>query len=996
MPSRPTTSGLFVLLLAAAALAWTQPASADAPDMGSAAGSDDSFPSGRDVGVRSSTDAGTPSRTPDVRGPDAGGDSQTDAGAPDGTADAGAPGARAGHDRDATSRGRGAPDGTDAAGRGDAGNRSETGPRSPGDSPSKPELEKPELEKFVRADVPDGASRDRVDVVLKLTIDETGEVIDVAIHESGGGRFDRAAAAAARKFQFEPARRGGTPIKSRILYRYEFRGTSEPAGRLRGRVRSARSDGNPVAGARVELSGPDEIERKTRTDQQGRFEFAELPAGSYRLRVSISGARAKNLEVPVEPGETTRPTIRLARADATEPLEVTARGDSEADRRRKSAEAVDVVETEQDQSRSADLGEVVARNEGVNVRRAGGLGSRTRFSLNGLSEDKIRFFVDGVPLRFAGYPFGLSDVPVQFVERVEIFRGVVPSRYGANALGGAVNLVTDREISGTHATGSFQFGSFGTRRLAFSGSHTDESSGLYVAGTAFHDFAENDFEVEVGVPDSSGRLSQENVHRFHDDYRSTGGSLRVGVADKPWADRLEARLFLTDVSDEIQHNTIMTVPFGGVESGKRSAGASLRYDQTLSPTLELQLTGGFAHTRTRFEDLGDCVYNWFGQCTRDRQTPGEIDRLPRDAVLRRNSGYQRGTLTWTPDGPHELRFSIAPTFTTQDGEERQPVDPGSRDPLDNRKSVLSTVTGLEYQVDLFDERLRSVTFAKHYGQWANAEELLVGGRKADRDRQSQRVGFGESLRFKFTENLLLKASYEWATRLPRAEEIFGDGVRTVPNLDLEPEKSHNVNLGLRLVDARTDLGTWSADLSGFFRDVRDLILLRGTDLVFSFENVFTARSAGLTGSLEWRSPGDRLRLGGNFTYQDYRNTSDQGPFAPFEGDRIPNQPFLFANGSATFRTEEIALEEDQLEFRWNARYVNEYFRTWASAGRTDTKQTIPSQFLHTAGLTYGLRNKPFSIDFTAEIRNVTDQKAFDFFGVQNPGRSFFFKTLASF
>ena len=41
-------------------------------------------------------------------------------------------------------------------------------------------------------------------------------------------------------------------------------------------------------------------------------------------------------------------------------------------------------------------------------------------------------------------PFGIANVPVNLIERVEIYRGVVPIRFGADALGGAVNLVSDQ------------------------------------------------------------------------------------------------------------------------------------------------------------------------------------------------------------------------------------------------------------------------------------------------------------------------------------------------------------------------------------------------------------------------------------------------------------------------------------------------------------------------------------------------------------------------
>src|SRR5262249_35162848 len=64
-----------------------------------------------------------------------------------------------------------------------------------------------------------------------------------------------------------------------------------------------------------------------------------------------------------------------AGATVPAPLEVSVRGPSAADRLRQSAQAVKVIETKEAQQQAADMGEVLARTEGVGVQRGGGLGS---------------------------------------------------------------------------------------------------------------------------------------------------------------------------------------------------------------------------------------------------------------------------------------------------------------------------------------------------------------------------------------------------------------------------------------------------------------------------------------------------------------------------------------------------------------------------------------------------------------------------------------------
>ncbi len=181
------------------------------------------------------------------------------------------------------------------------------------------------------------------------------------------------------------------------------------------------------------------------------------------LWLGVTTSNSADAQTP-SPAET--PPTEQQPSDAELLSDITVTAEDESIELKQSAQAVQVVETEQAQLESADLGEVLARTQGVGVRRSGGLGSNIRFSLNGLTDDQIRFFVDGLPMDMTGYSFGIGNVPVNLVERVEIYKGVVPVRFGADALGGAVNMVTDDTVEGTHGSVSQQIGSFGTQRTS--------------------------------------------------------------------------------------------------------------------------------------------------------------------------------------------------------------------------------------------------------------------------------------------------------------------------------------------------------------------------------------------------------------------------------------------------------------------------------------------------------------------------------------------------
>ncbi|MEM9260328.1 MAG: TonB-dependent receptor, partial [Bacteroidota bacterium] len=236
-----------------------------------------------------------------------------------------------------------------------------------------------------------------------------------------------------------------------------------------------------------------------------------------------------------------------------------------------------------------------------------------------------------------------------------------------------------------------------------------------------------------------------------------------------------------------------------------------------------------------------------------------------------------------------------------------------------------------------------------------------------------------------------------AYRLPRQDEIFGDGQLIQENSELLPESSHNLNVQASYRSQRTAKIDWQIQGNFFLRRIDDLILLLVDQEGFgSFENVWSATSQGieLSGRVSELIPG--LSLLGNTTYQAYFNTSDDGPFASFEGDRIPNTPYFFANGAADYELLDVFTRQDRLSFFYNVRYVNAYFIGWESAGVRQFKAEVPDQTVHAAGLTYRLNVKDRQHALTVESQNLTNAKVFDLFGVQRPGRAFFVKLSTQF
>jgi hypothetical protein len=184
-------------------------------------------------------------------------------------------------------------------------------------------------------------------------------------------------------------------------------------------------------------------------------------------------------------------------------------------------------------------------------------------------------------------------------------------------------------------------------------------------------------------------------------------------------------------------------------------------------------------------------------------------------------------------------------------------------------------------------------------------------------------------------------------------------------------------------------------VNAFVRDSDKQIVLIGTDQFLTYQNVYHATSRGVEGELAWTSPGRFLSIDGTSTFQDQRNASSQGTFGRFDGDRIPNRPWLFASFGAHGRIGHLPNRSDgALEPFYVGRYVHSFFRGWESIGLPQFKQQIPAQLSHDVGVSYSFRVAPTRLRATAEIDNLTNAELYDSFGAQRQGRAFYLKVMA--
>lgn len=175
------------------------------------------------------------------------------------------------------------------------------------------------------------------------------------------------------------------------------------------------------------------------TDEKGVFEM-RVPKGEYLLVVSAVGYENVERKVVVVAGETTRVDVQMKTAvTELEEVEVVSSGVS---RVRNSAFTALAVDTRDLQNSTKTLGDALAKTPGLKLRESGGVGSDMNVMLDGFSGKHVKVFIDGVPQEGVGGSFGLNNIPVNFAERIEVYKGVVPVIFGADAIGGVMVFTT--------------------------------------------------------------------------------------------------------------------------------------------------------------------------------------------------------------------------------------------------------------------------------------------------------------------------------------------------------------------------------------------------------------------------------------------------------------------------------------------------------------------------------------------------------------------------
>lgn len=734
------------------------------------------------------------------------------------------------------------------------------------------------------------------------------------------------------------------------------------------------------------------------TNEEGIYHL-QAPAGEYTLVVSAIGYKTVEKPVKLMRGERTKMNV-VTSPQATELDEVVVVSNGVTRLKRSAFNAV-ALDTKALQNSTQNLSEALAQAPGMKIRESGGVGSDMQLMMDGFTGKHIKIFIDGVPQEGVGSSFGLNNIPVNYAERIEVYKGVVPVGFGTDAIGGVINIITKKNRDKWFLDASYSYGSFNTHKSYVNFGQTFRS-GLTYEINVFQNYSDNNYYVDTPVKDfTTGAINKkkiEHVKRFHDTYHNEAVIGKIGFVDKKWADRLMFGFTYSHMYKDIQTGVRQEVVFGGKYRKGYSIMPSLDYRKRdfFVRGLDLVLTANYNKNMTNNVDTSSYEYNWRGEM-RPLRMPGEQSYQN----TRSDNNNWNGTLTanYRIGKAHTFTFNhVINAFRRSNQSLLNEDSEANAIPKETRKNI----SGLSYRL-MPTEHWNLSVFGKYYNQFI-AGPVATSSAQDDYIRTTNSVsamGYGAAGTYFILKSLQAKLSYEKAYRLPTNEEMFGDEDLETGDISLKPENSDNVNLNLSYNET---FGKHSVYVEGglIYRNTKDYIQRNISDLSggkygATYVNHGRVETKGYNISVRYGFA-NWVSVGGNFTQMNVRDnvktvTSGTNQESLTYGARMPNLPYQFANSDVTFYWRNLWKKGNTLSVTYDNLYMHS-FPLYSEAVGSESEFVVPTQFSHNLTLSYGIQNGRYNISF--ECRNLTNEKLYDNFSLQKAGRAFYGKVRVYF
>lgn len=559
------------------------------------------------------------------------------------------------------------------------------------------------------------------------------------------------------------------------------------------------------------------------------------PPSLYNPFVSISSAADAPVDLPTE--------------------EVTA--DAEEDKMLLSPGTVTVIRPQEMKGEQKNLPELLKQVPGLHVIELKGRGSYTTASVRGSTASQVAVYVDGVLMNLGSESaVDLSTIPVENVERIEVYRGYIPARFGGASMGGVINIVTikpDGEGKGTISLGTGSYSKF----RATGAYSTKLGDGNLFLGFS-HDQSDGDFNY-INTNNEYNPSDNYEAKRKNNSYKNSDGIIKWQndnwTIEGSWKrnDREMPYPVTNAIDAETKLPTDLMRRLAPRQVTDQWNFSALRRQQI--GELDLGVRVEYLHQEKKYDDdtLGDNVFGYAGSSYKHNKYTTERVGFALDGSM--------------PLGDRQLVEFLFNWYNER---------------LKTTGDVIANFNGIEaHKRDVWNFQIQdTISLNKNKDNvWLTP---ILRWNSADTRTE---ISGGVALNYKFDETWSAKATYGNYNRAPNMYELYGDGAFVRNNVNLEWESGTQWDIGVTwkgsLFKAKAD-----ATLTYFGSNVDNLIeyfVINPTH--GQYENVADAHIKGveLEGSLTW----DDWEIYGAATWMEAINkTADNYQ----HGNRIPNRP----------------------------------------------------------------------------------------------------------
>ncbi|MEO0733520.1 MAG: TonB-dependent receptor, partial [Bacteroidota bacterium] len=346
----------------------------------------------------------------------------------------------------------------------------------------------------------------------------------------------------------------------------------------------------------------------TVTDVEGNFTLTDIPAGTYYVEVSSLGYVAAATELSFADGATLQQNFSL-QEDALNLESVVITGTRYERDRTNNPVVVNVVDNKLlNATQSITVAEGLNFQPGVRVETNCQNCGFTQVRLNGLEGAYSQILINSRPVFSAlNSVYGLEQIPANIVERIEVVRSGGSALYGSNAIGGTINVITRDPVENTWSLGAntaLIAGDAVDRTFNLNGSIVNDE---LTSGLTLYGMSRNREAWDANGDGFTELVQLENTVLGGKAFFRPGERSRLSVdfsaleEYRRGGDRLELPPHFTDITEELDHNTL----FGGINYEQWSKDDRQKFSAYVSTqrTERDSYYGGLGGGRTAADSL---------------------------------------------------------------------------------------------------------------------------------------------------------------------------------------------------------------------------------------------------------------------------------------------------------------------------------------------------------------------------------------------------------